>query len=333
MRLARPVYRGDGLTVRELNAEELQRFLDVHARPARPSSWAAAGPPWTHRGTPSGFPRTPPASTRGGAGRAGHRQPRQPRPLRPGRVPAGGARSSWPAGPAAWPGGCRWSPPPASPARCSPARPACRGHGRAGRPGCGRVGRLAATASAPPSRPAPGSAAPTGSDTPPACFAASPATATWSSTTWPCPARQANVDHLVIGPSGVFVIDSKQWTGSVHQSADGLVWHNHYRLDRTLETVRWEAETIGRLLGTRAAALLCVHGAHVQGGGLDAQGVAIVPAQPAPQRAGPRPGAVGRRRDGCSPPPRGPACAQRPERAGAGQHRRLQDPHPLAQAT
>jgi hypothetical protein len=55
----------------------------------------------------------------------------------------------------------------------------------------------------------------------------------------------------VIGPSGRFVIDSKQWTGSVHQGADGLVWHNHYRLDRTLETVRWEAQTLGRLLGTR----------------------------------------------------------------------------------
>jgi hypothetical protein len=48
------------------------------------------------------------------------------------------------------------------------------------------------------------------------------------------PGFDANVDHLVIGPSGVFVLDSKQWTGSVHQSADGLVWHNHYRLDRTL---------------------------------------------------------------------------------------------------
>jgi hypothetical protein len=88
----------------------------------------------------------------------------------------------------------------------------------------------------------------------------------------------ANADHLAIGPTGVFVIDSKQWTGSVHQSADGLVWHNHYRLDRTLATVRWEAQAISRLLDTRAAALLCVHGAHVHGGGLEAQGVAIVPA-------------------------------------------------------
>jgi hypothetical protein len=76
----------------------------------------------------------------------------------------------------------------------------------------------------------------------------------------------------------VFVIDSKQWNGSVHQGTDGLVWHNHHRLDRTLETVRWEARVISRVLGTRPAALLCVHGAHVHGGDLHAQGVAIIPA-------------------------------------------------------
>jgi Nuclease-related domain len=92
------------------------------------------------------------------------------------------------------------------------------------------------------------------------------------------PGSPVNVDHLVIGPTGVFVIDSKQWTGSVRHSADGLARHNHYRLDRTLEAVCWEAQMVGRLLGTRTAALVCVHGAHVHGGGLDAQGVAIVPA-------------------------------------------------------
>jgi hypothetical protein len=32
------------------------------------------------------------------------------------------------------------------------------------------------------------------------------------------------------------------------------------------------------LLGTHATPLVCVHGAHVHGGGLHAQGVAIVPA-------------------------------------------------------
>jgi hypothetical protein len=92
------------------------------------------------------------------------------------------------------------------------------------------------------------------------------------------PGSPANVDHLVIGPTGVFVIDSKQWTGSVRQGADGLAWHNHYRLDRTLEVVCWEAQMVGRVLDARTAGLVCVHGAQVQGGGLDAQGVAIVPA-------------------------------------------------------
>jgi hypothetical protein len=87
-----------------------------------------------------------------------------------------------------------------------------------------------------------------------------------------------NVDHLVIGPSGLFVIDSKQWIGRVQQTADGLLWHNHYRLDRTLATIRWQALTLGRLLGVPVAPVICVHGAIVQGGGLRAQGLAIVPA-------------------------------------------------------
>jgi hypothetical protein len=92
------------------------------------------------------------------------------------------------------------------------------------------------------------------------------------------PDSPANLDHLVVGPSGVFVIDSKQWTGQVHQSPDGRIWHNHYRLDRTLATIRWQAETLGHLLGIPVAPLICVHDAHIQHGGLHAQGVAVVPA-------------------------------------------------------
>jgi Nuclease-related domain len=29
------------------------------------------------------------------------------------------------------------------------------------------------------------------------------------------PGSPANVDHLVIGPTGLFVVDSKQWTGAL----------------------------------------------------------------------------------------------------------------------
>jgi hypothetical protein len=92
------------------------------------------------------------------------------------------------------------------------------------------------------------------------------------------PDSPANLDHLVVGPSGVFIIDSKQWSGQIYQGRDGLIWHNHYRLDRLLATVRWQALTLGRLLGVPVAPLVCVHSAVVQGGGLRAQGVAIVPA-------------------------------------------------------
>jgi hypothetical protein len=91
------------------------------------------------------------------------------------------------------------------------------------------------------------------------------------------PHSPANLDHLVLGPSGVFVIDSKAWSGQVHQGSDGLIWHDHYRLDRMLATIRWQAETLGRLLGIPVAPLVCVHGAHIQHGGLRAQGVAVVP--------------------------------------------------------
>ena len=56
------------------------------------------------------------------------------------------------------------------------------------------------------------------------------------------PDSPANLDHLVVGPSGVFVIDSKQWAGQVHQSSDGLIWHNHYRLHRTMAALRWQAD-------------------------------------------------------------------------------------------
>ena len=46
----------------------------------------------------------------------------------------------------------------------------------------------------------------------------------------------------MVGPGGVLVIDSKQWTGEVHQSADGLVWHDHYPLTPTLRAVSFEAD-------------------------------------------------------------------------------------------
>lgn len=41
------------------------------------------------------------------------------------------------------------------------------------------------------------------------------------------PGRTANIDHLVVGPSGVFVLDTKNWRGTVGWAEDGktLLWN------------------------------------------------------------------------------------------------------------
>ena len=44
------------------------------------------------------------------------------------------------------------------------------------------------------------------------------------------PGSQANIDHLVIGPGGVFVIDSKQYRGRLQLDPSGRLWHGRYPL-------------------------------------------------------------------------------------------------------
>ena len=273
--LGTPVYQGSGLSVRALTAEELQRFLAAHAdQPAQllGSGWATLEPP-RH---PLGGPRTPPAAT----------QPVMPaEPVvgslgSPGRSALAAYRHRRATELAAWTRTLAWRAPLVAAAGLASGLLATQ----AGLPPAGLLGVAVAALVGWRLR-----------------FRPSEQARSWQRGAHgerrtarlldrltrdgyvifhdlAVPGSDANVDHLVIGPTGLFVIDSKQWTGSVHQSADGLAWHNHYPLDRTLAMVRWEATAVGRLLGTRVATLLCVHGAHIQGGGLHAQGVAIVPA-------------------------------------------------------
>jgi hypothetical protein len=273
--LGTPLYQGSGLSVRALTAEELQRFLDAHqGQPAEllGSGWAALDPP----GHPLGVPRTPPAPT----------TPALPAEVTgshgsPGRSALAAYRRRRAEELAAWTRTLAWRAPLVAAAGAVGQVLAAQ----VGLPEAGLAGLVVATLVGWRLRFRPSEQARTwqrgaqGERHTARLLRrlARDGFVTFHDLAVPGNTR-ANVDHLVIGPSGVFVIDSKQWTGSVHQGADGLVWHNHYRLDRTLDTVRWEAETVGRLLGTRVAALLCVHGAHVQHGGADTQGVAIVPA-------------------------------------------------------
>jgi len=271
--LGRPVYHGDGLSVRELSPRSSSGSW-TPTPVSRPGCLAAAGPPWTHRGTPMRFP-DPSGWDRDGARRASHRQPRSPRPLRPGRLSAAArARAG------------RLDPQPGLAGTagrrrrdhrrraCCPGRPAA---GRAGRPGCRGAGWLAAAV--PPLRASAHVAARRPRRAPHRPAAGPPDRRRLRGL--PRPGRP----RLGREPGS----PGHRQVGRVrhrHQAVDGrgLSGRRRAGLAQPLPPrphpgdSRWEADTVGRLLGTRAAALLCVHGARIQGGGLDTQGVAIVPA-------------------------------------------------------
>jgi Nuclease-related domain len=229
--LGTAVYQGTGLSVRALTAEELQRFLDAHhGQPAEllGSGWAALDPP----GQPLGGPRTPPA--------AGHERPGPPAVApagppsgslgSPGRSALAAARRRRSQELAAWTRSLAWRLPLIAAGGLTIQVLVAQ----AGLPHGGLVGLAAAALVGWRLR-----------------FRPSEQVAAWQRGAQgerrtarlldrlvrdgyvvfhdlAVPDSPANVDHLVIGPSGVFVIDSKQWTGSIHQGADGLAWHHHY---------------------------------------------------------------------------------------------------------
>jgi hypothetical protein len=92
------------------------------------------------------------------------------------------------------------------------------------------------------------------------------------------PGTPANADHVVIGPAGVVLVDSKRYTGRVWQGPDGRVWHNQYPMDRPLRSLRLECAAIAGLLGVPVRSVVCVHGAHVDVAGLVAGDVEVIPA-------------------------------------------------------
>jgi hypothetical protein len=99
------------------------------------------------------------------------------------------------------------------------------------------------------------------------------------------PGTQANIDHLVIGPGGVVVMDSKQYRGRLRLDGYGMVWHGRHLLVSALRKVLWEADQADEVLGiadVQVAAVVAVHGTSVPWGLLQAEGVTIVPARRVP---------------------------------------------------
>jgi Nuclease-related domain len=95
------------------------------------------------------------------------------------------------------------------------------------------------------------------------------------------PGSQANIDHLVIGPGGVVVIDTKQYRGRLSLDRYGLLWHGRHLLTMTMRKVLWEADQADEVLGVAdvaVAAVIAVHGAAIPWGGITVDRVTIVSA-------------------------------------------------------
>jgi hypothetical protein len=99
------------------------------------------------------------------------------------------------------------------------------------------------------------------------------------------PGTQANIDHLVIGPGGVVVIDTKQYRGRLWLDPDGLLWHGRHLLVATLRKLRWAADQADKVLGVadvQILAIMAVHSTNIPWGRLAADGVIVAPARRMP---------------------------------------------------
>jgi hypothetical protein len=99
------------------------------------------------------------------------------------------------------------------------------------------------------------------------------------------PGSRANLDHLAIGPGGVFVIDSKQYRGRLQLDRSGRLWHGRYPLAPILHAVSFEADQAARVLpdpGVAVVPIVAIHGAQVPWGKVVTDGVPVVPARRLP---------------------------------------------------
>jgi hypothetical protein len=99
------------------------------------------------------------------------------------------------------------------------------------------------------------------------------------------PGSRANIDHLAIGPGGIFVVNSKQYRGRLKLDPSGRLWHGRYPLASTLQAVSFEADQAAQVLpdpGVVVVPIVAVHGAQIPWGKVVMNGVPIVPAQRLP---------------------------------------------------
>ncbi len=90
------------------------------------------------------------------------------------------------------------------------------------------------------------------------------------------PGSRANVDHLVIGPTGVWVVDSKSYRAKIRVRR-GAAWAGEHQVPTA--AAGWEAGQVARLVGLPVGAMVAVHGEGLRRRGIVVSGVPVIPAR------------------------------------------------------
>jgi Nuclease-related domain len=82
------------------------------------------------------------------------------------------------------------------------------------------------------------------------------------------PGSDQVIDHLVIGPAGVFAVDSERWdrrlpVRTTGATSTGVLYHGPFSQSKRLAHARWEAAQAGRLIGAELRQTLNVSPAMV----------------------------------------------------------------------
>jgi hypothetical protein len=101
----------------------------------------------------------------------------------------------------------------------------------------------------------------------------------------------------VIGPSGVFVIDSKQNRGRLQLDPSGWLWHGRYLLVSAVQAVSFEADQAAVVLTDPEVVvpIMAIHGTQVPWGKVVMNGVPVVSARRLPSMLRAPPGGAGAR--------------------------------------
>jgi Nuclease-related domain len=96
---------------------------------------------------------------------------------------------------------------------------------------------------------------------------------------------EATISHVVIGPPGIFAIDTRHYRGRLRLLDDGLLWHGHSLLAPTLSATRWKADKLQARIGALDVAvvpIVAVLGAMVPDGQVTSMDVTVLPARRLP---------------------------------------------------